>query len=36
MKEVVRVLTGGGEGKGLRIEILEGAGEGASSALKMC
>lgn len=36
MKEVVQVLGGDGEGKGLRIEVLDGAGEGAASALKMC
>ena len=36
MKEVVDVLGGGGGGRGLKIEVLQGAGEGAASALKMC
>ncbi|KAK8864195.1 hypothetical protein IAR55_001441 [Kwoniella newhampshirensis] len=36
MKEVAEVLTGGGEGKGLKVPTLEGAGVGGASALKMC
>ena len=36
MKDVAGVLDGGGEKKGLRIEVMENAGEGAASALKMC
>ena len=35
MKAVVNVLGGGEDGQGLKIEVLEGAGEGAASALKM-
>lgn len=36
MRDLAHVLTGGAPGKGLKIEMLEDAGEGAASALKMC
>lgn len=36
MKEVSQVLGGQGEKTGLRMIAMEGAGEGAASALKMC
>lgn len=36
MRDLAHVLTGSAPGKGLKIETLEDAGEGAASALKMC
>jgi 3-hydroxyisobutyrate dehydrogenase-like beta-hydroxyacid dehydrogenase len=36
IQEIADVLSGGGDGKGLKIEILEDAEHGAASALKMC
>ncbi|ODN79709.1 hypothetical protein L202_03633 [Cryptococcus amylolentus CBS 6039] len=36
LREVADVLSGGGVGKGLRVKVMEDAGEGGASALKMC
>ena len=35
LEQVGEVLSGGAQGKGLKIEVMTGAGEGAASALKM-
>ncbi|ODO08754.1 hypothetical protein L198_00487 [Cryptococcus wingfieldii CBS 7118] len=36
LREVAGVLSGGGDGKGLRVRVMKDAGEGGASALKMC
>ncbi|OXG36598.1 hypothetical protein C367_00125 [Cryptococcus neoformans Ze90-1] len=36
MQEVVQTLSGGEEGKGMKVRPMEGSGVGGASALKMC
>lgn len=36
MREVTQTLSGGEEGKGMRVRPMEGSGVGGASALKMC